>query len=80
MILDDEVYLDKEEARQEYVMSGMGLIWAGTHKNMFTWPWEYSQVCACGHVCGCVCLTVPVCHISLTPSTPLHTHTHCTTV
>ena len=55
-MLDDEVYLDKEEARQEYVMNGMGLIWAGTYKNMFTWPWEYAQVCVCVRVCACVCV------------------------
>ncbi len=42
--LDDEVYLSDEDKRQEYVLNESGLIWAGTHRSTFTWPWNFAQV------------------------------------
>ena len=44
MYLEDDVYLPKEEERYEYVLNETGLIWAGTHRDTFTWPWNFAQV------------------------------------
>ncbi|XP_034945845.1 annulin-like isoform X2 [Chelonus insularis] len=40
---DDEVFLDDENKRQEYVMADTGLIWRGNHKSMRPTVWKYSQ-------------------------------------
>ena len=41
---EDRVYMKDDAHRQEYVMNETGLIWAGTHDDMFTWPWNFAQV------------------------------------
>ena len=41
---DDGVFVPEESNRQEYVLNESGLIWAGTHDDMFTWPWNFAQV------------------------------------
>ena len=41
---DDEVYMEGEEERKEYVLHESGKIWAGVHHNTFTWLWEFEQV------------------------------------
>ena len=41
---DDTVYLSEEVDREEYIMNESGIIWAGAHNDMFTWPWNFAQV------------------------------------
>jgi transglutaminase 1 len=40
---DDDVYIEDDRARQEYVLNGSGKIWAGSSSNTFTWSWEFQQ-------------------------------------
>nr|WVH01984.1 protein-glutamine gamma-glutamyltransferase K-like isoform X3 [Halisarca dujardinii] len=40
---EDDVYVEDDDARKEYVMNGQGKIWAGSYKSTFTWPWEFEQ-------------------------------------
>ncbi|CAG7674590.1 unnamed protein product [Allacma fusca] len=39
----DEVFLESEDARQEYILEDSGLIWAGSHTRLRPLPWVYSQ-------------------------------------
>ncbi|XP_044742893.1 annulin isoform X2 [Chrysoperla carnea] len=41
--LQDQVYLESEEHRQEYVMENTGLIWRGTGNRLRPVPWVYAQ-------------------------------------
>lgn len=41
---EDSVYLPEEAHREEYIMNESGIIWAGAHSDMFTWPWNFAQV------------------------------------
>lgn len=38
------MYLPEEAHREEYIMNESGIIWAGAHSDMFTWPWNFAQV------------------------------------
>lgn len=40
---DDQVYMEKEELKQEYVMADSGLIWRGSHNRMRPCPWNFAQ-------------------------------------
>ncbi|XP_073797469.1 coagulation factor XIII A chain [Danio rerio] len=40
---EDEVYMDKEEDRQEYVMNEVGTIYNGVHNNITTRSWNFGQ-------------------------------------
>ena len=42
--LEDAVMLASEAEREEYVLNESGIIWAGAHNDMFTWPWNFAQV------------------------------------
>lgn len=42
---DDDVYLEDEEDRREYVLNGSGRIWSGTSRSPFARKWEFEQVC-----------------------------------
>ena len=42
--VEDTVYLPEEADREEYIMNASGIIWAGAHNDMFTWPWNFAQV------------------------------------
>ena len=44
-LADDDVYLEDEEERKEYVLNGNGKIWAGTIRSPFARKWEFEQVC-----------------------------------
>ena len=46
---DDAVFLPNEADREEYIMNESGIIWAGAHNDMFTWPWNFAQVSS---MCG----------------------------
>lgn len=57
---DDDVYLEEEEDRKEYVLNGSGRIWGGTSKSPFARKWEFEQVCLrlpglthLTHYCAC---------------------------
>ncbi len=43
-ISDDDVYLEKEKERKEYVMNETGRIWQGTAKSYEALPWVFGQV------------------------------------
>ena len=45
MLADDDVYLEDEEERKEYVLNGSGRIWSGTSKSPFARKWAFEQVC-----------------------------------
>ena len=36
--------LGSDAEREEYVLNESGIIWAGAHNDMFTWPWNFAQV------------------------------------
>lgn len=40
---EDDVYMPEEEKRSEYILNETGLIWAGTYRSTFTWPWNFAQ-------------------------------------
>ena len=44
-ITDDDVYMEEEKERKEYVMNETGRIWMGTAKNYEGLPWVFGQVC-----------------------------------
>ncbi|KAF5905264.1 coagulation factor XIII A chain-like [Clarias magur] len=39
----DQVYLDNEDERQEYVLNDVGMIYNGEHTDIGTRPWNYGQ-------------------------------------
>ena len=43
--IDDNVYLNDEPSRKEYVLNDAGIIYKGTHKQIYEKPWSYGQVC-----------------------------------
>ena len=43
-IAGDEVYMEDEKEREEYVNSGTGRIWIGLSDEALSWPWAYEQV------------------------------------
>ena len=47
---DDAVYMPDEADREEFVMNESGIIWAGAHNDMFTWPWNFAQVSVSKHI------------------------------
>jgi len=40
---EDQVYMEQEEWRQEYVMADTGLIWRGSHNRMRPCYWNFAQ-------------------------------------
>ena len=50
-ITDDDVYISNDKERDEYINNETGLIWAGTARRTFTWPWNFAQVGGTGDVC-----------------------------
>ncbi|XP_075033772.1 protein-glutamine gamma-glutamyltransferase 5-like [Mixophyes fleayi] len=40
---DDEVFLENEAKRQEYIMNDYGFVYQGNHKWISTCPWNYGQ-------------------------------------
>lgn len=38
------MYLPGDSERDEYILNESGIIWAGAHNDMFTWPWNFAQV------------------------------------
>ncbi|XP_046675640.1 hemocyte protein-glutamine gamma-glutamyltransferase-like [Homalodisca vitripennis] len=43
----DQVFLEDEEKRQEYVLNDHGKIWMGTNKAPVSYPWVYGQFDLC---------------------------------
>lgn len=43
-VLDDDVFLDDEEKRGEYVMNEEGVIYKGSGKYIKPMKWDYGQV------------------------------------
>lgn len=43
-VLDDEVFLDDEEQRGEYVMNEEGIIYKGSGNYITSMKWDYGQV------------------------------------
>lgn len=43
-VLDDDVFLDDEEKRGEYVMKEEGVIYKGSGKYITSMKWDYGQV------------------------------------
>ena len=44
---EDPVYMEDEEAKGEYVLNDVGLIWVGTHRDYEPIPWNYGQYEMC---------------------------------
>ena len=44
ILLDDQVFLEEEPQRQEYVLGETGRIWLGTVGKFCVRPWNFSQV------------------------------------
>jgi hypothetical protein len=42
--LDDQVFLDDEEQRNQYVLSDFGRLFFGTQQFVYSRPWHYGQV------------------------------------
>ena len=42
--IDDNVHLNDEPSRKEYVLNDAGIIYKGTHKQIYEKPWNYGQV------------------------------------
>ena len=42
---DDEVYLEEEDFREEYVLSDDGKLYAGWDSGPRDVPWNFGQVC-----------------------------------
>lgn len=40
---EDQVYLEDESCKKEYIMADSGLIWRGSHKQMRPCPWHFAQ-------------------------------------
>jgi len=40
---DDQVYLEGEKERAEYVLADSGLIWRGSHSRMRPCAWNFAQ-------------------------------------
>ena len=40
---DDQVFLDKNEEKQEYVLNEKGLIWYGNWRQLGRRPWNFNQ-------------------------------------
>ena len=40
----DQVYMDKDEDRQEYVMNDVGIIYNGEFNNITSRSWNFGQV------------------------------------
>ena len=73
-IQDDQVYLEDDSEREEYVMRETGRIWMGTVGRFCVRPWNFAQVKCFFHVCHwqdwpgmngnygkVLCLTVELC-------------------
>ena len=65
MHVDDEVFLDDEDLRNEYVQKDGGLVYAGWSSRHGPSPnyWNFGQVCS---ICY-VCLKLPISHLLILP-------------
>ena len=43
-ILDDDVYMEDEDKRQEYVLNETGMYFYGSENQIGSSPWNYGQV------------------------------------
>ncbi len=44
VFLDDDVYMEDEDEKFEYVLNETGRIWQGTARNKHGEPWNFGQV------------------------------------
>ena len=44
IIADDNVFMESDDERQEYIASSYGKIWTGLVDEPIAWPWAYEQV------------------------------------
>ncbi|XP_074644522.1 hemocyte protein-glutamine gamma-glutamyltransferase-like [Tubulanus polymorphus] len=40
---DDGTYMSDEEGREEYILNDVGMVFAGTHRQIFAKPWNFAQ-------------------------------------
>ena len=45
LVLDDQVYMDDEVCRNEYVLNDAGYVYKGAVRQIQGKPWQYGQVC-----------------------------------
>ena len=44
LLVDDQVYMEKEVERNEYVLADFGYIWVGSARSNGGIPWTFGQV------------------------------------